>query len=66
MEPGTEVVLATDGYPTPAPTLTQAEAELAALLARDPLRIEKAAPGTKGRRPGHASYDDRAYVRLRA
>ena len=23
-------------------------------------------PGTKGRRPGQASFDDRAYVRLRA
>jgi hypothetical protein len=65
-DPGTEVVLATDGYPTPAPTLAQAEVELAELLARDPLRIDWAAPGTKGRRPGAASFDDRAYVRLRA
>ncbi|MFN8620284.1 MAG: hypothetical protein U0869_22205 [Chloroflexota bacterium] len=64
--PGTEVVLATDGYPSPAPTLAQAEAELADLLARDPQRIDKARPGTKGRRPGNTSYDDRAYIRLRA
>lgn len=63
--PGTEVVLATDGYLTPAPTLAAAEAELADLLARDPMRIDKAHPGTKGRRPGNASFDDRAYVRLR-
>jgi hypothetical protein len=64
--PGTEVVLATDGYPSPAPTLAQAEAELADLLTRDPLRIERTLPGTKGRRPGNTSFDDRAYVRLRA
>jgi len=63
---GTEVVLTTDGYPSPAPTLNQAEQELADLLARDPLRIDKGNPGTKGRRPGQASFDDRAYVRLRA
>jgi hypothetical protein len=64
--PGTEVVLTTDGYPSPAPTLKEAEAELADLLAHDPLRIDKAHPGTKGRRPGNASFDDRAYLRLRA
>jgi hypothetical protein len=64
--PGTSVVLATDGYPIPAPSLAQAEADLAELLARDPLRIDRANPGTKGRRPGATSYDDRAYVRLRA
>ena len=64
--PGTEVVITTDGYPSPAPSLAQAEAELADLLARDPLRIDKGNPGTKGRRPGQASFDDRAYVRLRA
>lgn len=66
VSPGMEVVLATDGYPTPAPTLARAEGELVDLLARDPLRIDRAAPGTKGRRPGATSYDDRAYVRLRA
>jgi hypothetical protein len=64
--PGSEVVIATDGYLTPAPTLAQAEAELADVLTRDPLRIDAARPGTKGRKPGATSFDDRAYVRLRA
>ena len=66
VDAGTEIILATDGYPSPAPTLAQAEHELAEVLARDPLRIDTSAPGTKGRRPGQASFDDRAYVRLRA
>jgi hypothetical protein len=66
VEPGTEVVLTTDGYPSPSHTLAAAEAELAQALVDDPLRISKIRPGTKGRRPGMASYDDRAYLRLRA
>jgi hypothetical protein len=64
--PGTEVVLATDGYPSPARTLAEAEQELARVLADDPLRIAKARPATKGQRPGTSSFDDRAYLRLRA
>jgi len=59
-------VLSTDGYPSPAPTLADAERELAAVLRDDPLRIDPARPGTKGRHPHATSFDDRAYLRLRA
>ncbi|MEU9705795.1 hypothetical protein [Streptomyces sp. NPDC047981] len=60
-----EVVLASDGYLRPAPTLETAERELAADLAADPLRIG-AHPSTKGVAPGSSSFDDRTWVRLRA
>ncbi|MEA2550552.1 MAG: hypothetical protein QOE25_321 [Actinomycetota bacterium] len=57
------VVLTSDGYPAPSPTLEEAEATITDLLARDPLCI-----GTfqaeKGLRKGMLSFDDRAYVRL--
>ncbi|KUO14762.1 hypothetical protein [Streptomyces dysideae] len=58
-----EVVLASDGYLSPAPCLEQAEADLAASLAADPLRIGTH-PSTKGMAPGARSVDDRTYVRL--
>ncbi|WP_370961145.1 hypothetical protein [Amycolatopsis sp. cg9] len=57
-----EVVITTDGYPEPAPTLAEAERLLAERLARDPLMIDP--PETKGLRPAANSFDDRAYVRL--
>lgn len=57
-----EVVLTTDGYPDPAPALTETERRLAQRLRRDPLLIEEV-PATKGFRPGANSFDDRAYVR---
>ena len=60
----TEIVLATDGYLAPAPTLREAEEELAASLTADPLRIGKHA-ATKAVTPGADSFDDRTYVRLR-
>lgn len=59
-----EVVVASDGYLSPAPTLAAAEAELEADVRTDPMRIG-AHPGTKGVRPGAAGFDDRTYVRLR-
>lgn len=62
---GAELVLASDGYPGPAATLAEAEAELRQLLERDPQQI-LLRRGTKGLRPGALSFDDRAYVRLRA
>lgn len=58
-----ELVLASDGYPAVLPTLDEAEAHLAATLARDPLRIG-AMPSTKGVVPGTDSFDDRAYLRI--
>ncbi|MEU9979510.1 hypothetical protein [Streptomyces sp. NPDC051014] len=58
-----EVVLATDGYLSPAPTLADAEAALAASLAEDPLRINEY-PATKGILPGASTFDDRTYLRL--
>lgn len=58
-----EVVLATDGYPEPAPDLAEAERLLSERLALDPLMIADP-PETKGVRPGANSFDDRAYVRV--
>jgi hypothetical protein len=45
-------------------TLEESEAYLMADVERDPLRVRRH-PGTKGVRPDHQSFDDRAYVRLR-
>jgi hypothetical protein len=60
-----EVVLVTDGYFTPAPSLAAAERQLREVLATDPLLIGEFA-STKGWVPGSDSYDDRAYVRFAA
>ena len=62
---GHEVVLVTDGYFTPAPSLAAAERQLREVLATDPLLIGEFA-STKGWVPGSDSYDDRAYVRFAA
>ncbi|MET9779033.1 GNAT family N-acetyltransferase [Streptomyces sp. NPDC006367] len=59
-----EVVLATDGFLSPAATLAAAEAELREAIVQDPLRVG-VNPGTKGIRPGADSFDDRTYVRVR-
>lgn len=59
-----ELVVASDGYPRPARSLAGAEAELARLLRQDPLCIGPLR-GAKGRLPGHGSFDDRAFLRLR-
>ena len=55
-----EVVLASDGYLSAAPTLALAEAELEELAERDPL----ASPSTRRRAAGSAAFDDRSYLRL--
>lgn len=58
-----EIVITSDGYPTADSTLEHAEANLARLLAEDPLCVG-VLQGTKGK-PAHArSFDDRAWVRL--
>ena len=58
-----EVVLASDGYPKLEPTLRESEERLESVLRRDPLLTELHL-AAKGWRPGAASFDDRAYVRL--
>jgi hypothetical protein len=62
--PGTEVILASDGYPQLEPTLAETEAVLARDLEEDPLRIGRY-KSTKGVAPGQISFDDRAFVRFR-
>jgi hypothetical protein len=58
-----ELVIATDGYPHIRPTLAEAEAELARLLAIDPLCMRELI-GPKPVQPGALSFDDRAYTRI--
>ncbi|MBM2614963.1 hypothetical protein JIG36_05240 [Actinoplanes sp. LDG1-06] len=59
-----ELTLASDGYPLIGETLAASEAELAALLEKDPWCVAELA-GTKGVGPGQLSFDDRAYLRIR-
>ncbi len=61
---GSDIVLATDGYPRLLPTLEESEAALAEDIAADPLRIGDH-KSTKAVAPGQSSFDDRAYLRLR-
>ena len=60
----TEVILATDGYIDPRPTLDESEQLLAARIAADPLMIDSPAQ-TKGVCIGGNSFDDRVYLRVR-
>lgn len=60
---GSEVVLATDGYPQVPGTLAEAEALLSEALLADPLCVDELT-GTKGVAKGQLSFDDRAYLRL--
>lgn len=60
---GSEIVLASDGYPFLKPTLKESEEALARQLQADPLCI-RTFKATKGVRPGNQSFDDRAYIRL--
>ncbi|GAA3968485.1 hypothetical protein [Gordonia caeni] len=61
---GQDLVLASDGYPLLWNTLAESEAALAARIRSDPLMIGPE-PETKGVEPAAASFDDRAYLRLR-
>lgn len=58
-----ELILASDGYPSLLPTLAETEDNLQRLLAVDPLCIGPLL-GTKGVRTGNLSYDDRTYLRI--
>ncbi|MDO5533572.1 MAG: hypothetical protein Q4F65_02835 [Propionibacteriaceae bacterium] len=61
---GASVILATDGYLGPAPSLEQAETELSAALRADPACIGELQGMGKGLRGRQAHPDDRTYVRL--
>ena len=57
------VVLASDGYPTLLPTLSESEEALAQHLTEDPQNIGDFV-ATKGLVEGNISFDDRAYIKL--
>ncbi|MDO5512860.1 hypothetical protein [Corynebacterium sp.] len=65
VSPGDEVVLATDGFLSAAPTLAAAEEELRAAERRDPLAIAEMQSMAKCLRSGYNAHDDRTYVRFR-
>lgn len=60
---GTEVILASDGYPLVKDTLTESEKVLAEMLRKDPL-CYRLNPQTKGLQKDQLSYDDRSYIRF--
>ena len=62
---GTEVILASDGYPLLKSTLAESERELSRIIETDPLLIGEY-KATKGVTAGNASYDDRTYIRFTA
>ncbi|KAB8293538.1 hypothetical protein [Bifidobacterium avesanii] len=63
VNPGDEVVLASDGYPLLKPTLAESERELERLRREDPALIDEY-PSTKGFAAGLGSFDDRTYLRF--
>ena len=63
VDPGDEVVLASDGYPLLRPTLERSEDELRRLRQEDPALIGEYR-STKGFTPGLDSFDDRTYLRF--
>ncbi|NEG89347.1 hypothetical protein GFD25_04945 [Bifidobacterium aerophilum] len=63
INPGDEVVLASDGYPLLRPTLAESERELDRLHRDDPQLIRDYRT-TKGFAPGQESFDDRTYLRF--
>lgn len=63
IKPGTNIVLASDGYPKVERTLEESEKELKRLLKEDPLCIYEY-KATKGLKPGNVSFDDRVYCRV--
>ena len=65
IEPGSEVVLATVGYPDPQPTLEQSEERAEALAGEDAGLMIGYWPQTCGINPGDAGYADRTFVKVR-
>lgn len=63
INPGDEVVLASDGYPLLRPTLAESEQELQRLKREDPELINEY-QSTKGFTPDNDSFDDRTYLRF--
>lgn len=63
IEPGSEVVLASDGYPFLKETLQESECALQIQLQQDPL-CYGAFRSTKGLTAGNESFDDRSYLRF--
>lgn len=63
---GTEVVLASDGYPQLRRTLKESEAKLWEIIAEDPLclGVGGGKAGVKSIMEGMESFDDRSYVRV--
>ncbi len=59
---GTEVILASDGYPNLKPTLEESEKSLEEVIKTDPLCFRQY-KSTKGISKGNISYDDRTYWR---
>ena len=62
---GVEITMMSDGYPAFGADLTDAEAQLAEALSRDPACINELSRMAKAWEPGTNGPDDRSYVRLR-
>lgn len=60
---GTQVILASDGYPRLRESLDESEKALKELIEKDPLCIRENI-GTKGLVKGNISFDDRTYIRF--
>lgn len=65
VNPGEEIVLASDGYPALKGSWQESEKALQDLLEQDPMCF-RLYPSTKGIKPGNVSFDDRAYCRILA
>ena len=61
---GTQVVLASDGYPKLFPSLEATECFRRRILEEDPLMMKGEYKSTKGIREGNESYDDRTFLKI--
>lgn len=62
--PGSEVILASDGYPELFESLKESEDRLNEIIRLDPL-CYKIYKSTKGLKKGNTHFDDRTYIRFR-